>query len=94
MKPKYELTVYRDDEFVSKDELEDPFHRTTVTICMSHWELLKAMFRRQYKTEVVVRLNAPMEVINAVMNVEPAPIPTKTFKEWAYRGEGDCGASR
>lgn len=67
-----------DGKLIKEQPIHDPFIHNTVKVCVSRWDLFKALFRKQYEVNVQVSVSGSEGVIRAIMTLDPAEIAHET----------------
>jgi hypothetical protein len=75
---QFTITTRRDGKQISAQKIHDPFIRTTITICVSRWDLFKGLFAKQYKAVLQVNVDASDGMMRTIMMLDPAEIELET----------------
>lgn len=75
---QFTVVIHQDDKEISRLKIHYPLIRTTVRICISRWDLFKAMFRRQYETKINVSLDATPGMQRTIMMLDTDLIERET----------------
>jgi hypothetical protein len=77
---QFVVTTTQDGKLIHEQRIHDPFICSTTTIAISRWDLFKAMFRRQYKTKICVRVTGSLGAQRAIMTMDPFALELETLK--------------
>ena len=75
---QFTITTRRDGELIKEQPIHDPFVHSTTTICISRWDLFKALFKKQYITKVQIILRGSEGAQRAIMMLDPAALEAET----------------
>lgn len=75
---QFTVTTYQDGKQVGRQQIHDPFIRSTVTIRISRWDLFRAMFLKQFETKIQVCVDGSEGMIRTVMMLDTDAIERET----------------
>ena len=82
---QFTIITRQDGKIIREQKIHDPFLWCKTTIGISRWDLLKAMFRKQFTTTVEVQVRGTEGVMRAIMTLDPAALDRETETMLAAR---------
>ena len=76
---QFVVTTYQDGKRIAEQKIHVPFIRCTVTICISRWDLFKAMLRKQFQTKINVCVDASEGMVRTIMMLDPDSVDRETM---------------
>ena len=75
---QFTIITRHDGKIIREQKIHDPFLWHRVTICISRWDLFKAMFRKQFTTTVEVHVRGTQGIQRAIMMLDPVQLNAET----------------
>lgn len=75
---QFTVTTHHDGNMIAAKHIHDPFITCTTLIRISRWDLLKALFKRQYETRIQVHVSATEGAQRAIMTMNPEALEMDT----------------
>ena len=75
---QFKIEVRVDDKVVYNKPIHDPFIRSKTVIGLSRWQLVKAMFSKQFQIKVETHIDGKEGVIRAIMMLDTEALERET----------------
>src|ERR1017187_8897174 len=75
---QFAITTRVDGKLVREQKLHDPFLHSKTVLCISRWDLFKAMFRKQYAVTVETFGSGTEGVMRAIMTLDTEALNNET----------------
>lgn len=77
---QFTITTTQDGKLIHEQKVHDPFVHSTTTICISRWDLFKALFQKQCKIVLRFHLSGTLAVTRAIMTLDPFALEAENQK--------------
>ena len=75
---QFTVTIRENGKLIRTQAIHDPFIYSTTTICISRWDLFKALFRKQFQVQIETSVHGSEGAQRAIMMLDPVALQEET----------------